>query len=93
MFSPENIGEEQKKCLHALRGSTKKLKGDMLVSETFVAAFLLIRFRGLARVLSSARVPGVARSWPRASFCLSPALPVTSTQKSFVVKLFFFFSG
>ena len=44
----------------------------MLFSETSAAAFLLARFRGLARVLekrarapSSARVPGVTHPCPR----------------------------
>ena len=41
--------------------SYEKFKGYMLVSETSAAAFPLTRFHGLARVPSSARVPGVAR--------------------------------
>ena len=36
----------------------------MLVSESSAAAFPLTRFRGLARVPSSARVPGFAFPWP-----------------------------
>ena len=58
----ESIGEKEKKRLYALRCPTKKkYKGHMLVSETSAAAvFPLTRFRGLARLPSSAKVPEVA---------------------------------
>ena len=65
LISSENIGEEPKRGLYTLKCPTrKKLKGHMLVSETSAAALPLTGFRDLARVPSSARMPGVAHPWP-----------------------------
>ena len=63
-----SMKREMNKGLYALKCSTnKELMGHMLFSETSAAAFLLARFRGLARVPSSVRVPGVAHPCPRIS--------------------------